>query len=140
MNLKIPKKLLILISTTVLIFMSAIIEDRGLAILATQNDELIFPVSSGSEDGILLKIGLFSFVLTWLYAVVSLLSGARAYMLLLAYIANSLIFLFFVFLVSLDSSIIDAATFGDWLPLLALVIWALVFPVYGVLSVLECRK
>ena len=127
-------KYVILISSILLVLIGIMIEDRGLAISVAEDGTVHYPISSGSEDGLLLKIGLIMFVVSAFYSLVSIFKCHKEIILLLVYLANSLIYAFFLFLVMLDSEIIEAAKLGDWLPLAANIIWLLSFIIYGVLS------
>ncbi|MDH5359070.1 MAG: hypothetical protein OEX03_00840, partial [Gammaproteobacteria bacterium] len=91
-------------------------------------------ISSGSEDGIIIKFGLYLFAFTALYSVISIFKKHRDITLFVVYVVNSLFYAFFLFLVLADSSIIEAAKQGEWLPLVANIIWLLSFLVYGALS------
>ena len=128
------QKYVILISSILLVLIGIMIEDRGLAISIAEDGTIHYPISSGSEDGLLLKIGLYLFAITAFYSVVSILRVHREVTLFVVYTVNSLAYAFFLFLVMLDSSIIDAAKLGDWLPLAANIIWLLSLIIYGVLS------
>ena len=110
------------------------IEDRGLAISIGEDGTVHYPISSGSEDGLILKLGLYSFAITAFYSVISILRGHREITLFVVFTVNSLFYAFCLFLVMLDSSIIDAAKLGDWLPLAAIIIWIFTFIIYGILS------
>ncbi len=110
------------------------IEDRGLAISIGEDGTLHYPISSGSEDGLILKLGLYSFAVTVFYSVISILRSHREITLFVVYTVNSFIYAFSLFLVMLESSIVDAAKLGDWLPLAANIIWISTFIIYGLLS------
>jgi len=128
------KKYTILISTILLITVGYLIEDRGLAIQMTSDGQVLYPISSGSEDGIVLKSGLYLFVFTALYSVISIFKKHKDSTLFVVYASNSLFFTFFLLLALMDSSIIEAAKLGDWLPLTANIIWLMSFLIYGALS------
>jgi hypothetical protein len=114
--------------------MGILIEDRGLAMYVTAGRETFYPISSGSEDGLILKFGLYLFGITTFYSAISIFRCHREVILFVVYSVNSLIYAFFVILVMLDSSIIDAAKSGDWLPLAANIIWIFSLVIYGALS------
>lgn len=128
------KKYVILTSSLILILMGFLIEDRGLAMQVTEAGETLHPISSGSEDGLFLKSGLYMFALTAFYSMISIIKGYREMTLFVVYSVNSLIYAFLLFLAMLDSSIIEAARPGDWPPLFANIIWILSFVIYAVLS------
>ena len=128
------QKYVILISSILLVLIGIMIEDRGLAISIGEYGTVHYPISSGSEDGLILKLGLYLFAITAFYSVISIVRGHRVINLILVYTANSLVYAFCLFLVMLDSSIIDAAKLGDWLPLAANIIWIFTFIIYGLLS------
>ncbi len=128
------KKYVILTSSLIMILLGILIEDRGLAMHVTGRGEILYPISSGSVDGLILKLGLYSFAITAFYSAISIFRGHREITLFVVYSFNSLIYAFFLFLAMLDSSIIDAAKLGDWLPLAANIIWILSFSIYGALS------
>jgi hypothetical protein len=128
------KKYVILISSILLIAFGYLIEDRGLAAQVTSSGEILYPISSGSDDGFILKQGLYLFAITSFYSAISIIRDHRELTLFIVYSVNSLIYAFFLFLVMLDSSIIEAAKLGDWHPLTANIIWILSFAIYGALS------
>ena len=134
------KKYVILTSSVMLILMGVLIEDRGLALQVTAGGEILYPISSGSEDGLILKFGLYLFSITAFYSVISIFRGHKDTILFIVFSVNSLIYGFFLFLVTLDSSIINAAKLGDWLPLLANIIWVITFIVYGALSLNQASQ
>lgn len=134
------KKYVVLISTIILLVLGVMIEDRGLAIQVTSGGTILYPISSGGNDGAVLKLGLYLFSITALYSIISILRGHREAILLIVYLVNSLIYAFFLFLVMMDSSIIEAALLGDWLPLCANIIWVASFVVYVILSILIFNK
>jgi hypothetical protein len=117
------KKYVILTSSIFLVLIGILIEDRGLAMGVTAGGETFYPISSGSQDGACLKLGLYSFFITTIYSIISILRGHREIFLFVFYLVNSLIYAFFIILVMLDSSIVDAAKYGEWLPLIAHIIW-----------------
>ena len=127
-------KYVILTSSILLVLIGIMIEDRGLAISIGEDGTVHYPISSGSEDGLILKLGLYSFAITAFYSVISILRGHREITLFVVFTVNSLFYAFCLFLVMLDSSIIDAAKLGDWLPLAAIIIWIFTFIIYGILS------
>lgn len=128
------KKYVILISSVLLILIGIMIEDRGLAMNITGDGTVLYPISSGSADGLILKLGLFLFTITASYSLISIFRGHKERILFAVYLVNSLIYTLFLILVMLDSSIIDAAKLGDWLPLAANIILILSFIIYGALS------
>lgn len=128
------KKYVILTSSIILLLLGGLIDDRGLAIQVTAGGEILYPISSGSEDGLILKIGLYIFSISALYSAISIFKGHSDTILFVVYLVNSLIYTFFLFLVMLNSSLIEAAKLGDWLPLLANIIWISSFVIYGALS------
>lgn len=128
------RKILILISSVLLVIMGYLIEDRGLAMQVTDGGAILYPVSSGSEDGSILKLGLFFFIISAIYALVSLYRKSSDRILFTVYSINSLIYTFLLFLVMLDSSLLESARLGDTLPLVATILWILSLVLYGVLS------
>jgi uncharacterized membrane protein len=127
------KKYVILTSSILLVLIGLLIEDRGLA-MGVAGGETFYPISSGSVDGLILKLGLYSFFITILFSVILIFVDFGDVILFLVYSVNSLIYAFCLFLVMLDSSIIDAAKLGDRLPLVANIICILSFAIYGALS------
>lgn len=128
------RKYVILISSGLLCGLGYLIEDRGLAMHVTSGGEIVYPISSGSDDGFLLKTGLYLFAITFIYSVISIIRWNEEVTLLKVYAINSLVYFVFLFLVMLDSSIIGAAKLGDWLPLAANSVWVLSFGLYSVMS------
>jgi hypothetical protein len=128
------KKYVILTSSILLVLIGILIEDRGLAMHVTAGGEAVYQISSGTEDGLILKFGLYSFVITILYSAILIFVDFGDLILFIVYSVNSLVYAFCLILVMLDSSIIDAAKFGDMLPLAANIIWIFSFLVYGALS------
>lgn len=99
----------------------------------TTAGELLYPMSSGSNDISVLSFGLLTFIVTAIYTPVSALLNHRLKFLVYAYLANLALFLFFVALVSLDSSFIFAAEVGDIMPLISVLIAFMPIPVLTLL-------
>ncbi len=95
-------------------------EHDGPAVGVTAAGELLYSQSSGSGDCMFLGVGLLGFALTAASSLAALRSPsararpARAYLVSLAW------FLFMLWLVILDSNLVDAASLGDPMPLLSL--------------------
>lgn len=100
-----------------------LLEDRGLATLIGRDGEPIYPISSGSEDGLLLKAGLCLFIVSAISALISFIKNDGSRISRWIYWFNNVFFAFCLFLVSLDSGLISAAKLGDWLPLAAVSTW-----------------
>ncbi len=92
---------------------------EGIAMMLTASGELIYPRSSGSEDAALLAMGLMSFVITLVYASLSVARGHRVAPLLYTYGANFSLFCLCLVLVMVDSDLVHAARIGDAIPLYA---------------------
>lgn len=94
----------------------------GLLIGYTSNGEPIYPVSSGSEDGDILAFGFMAFLVTFIASLMTMIrkKGTKAQE--CAYWFNLILLSFFVFLVERDSSLVDAAALGDFMPLLGVTV------------------
>jgi len=79
-----------------------------------------YPMSSGNNDGYILALGLMSFLFTVLYVLGSFLLKRTPARLQVVYFLNLLFFAICIFLVQLDSSIIDSAMYGDIVPVIGL--------------------
>jgi hypothetical protein len=80
-----------------------------------------YPMSLGSNDGFILAIGFLSFVFTVLYSLGAFSFKRTPKRLNIAYCLNLLFLVFCVFLVELDSSIINSALYGDIVPVIGLI-------------------
>ncbi len=92
----------------------------GPAIGVDTAGELIYPQSSGSGDCIFLGLGLMSFGLTAYAALWAVWSASARRRLSGVYFANLAVLIAMLWLVLLDSDLIDAASVGDVMPLLSL--------------------
>lgn len=115
----------ILLSALTLFAFGIAIEDRGLTMMLGADGEPIYPISSGSKDGVLLKVGLYPFVLAFISSLMSYLRRSTGKTSIGIYIVCSVFYGFMVFLVALDSDLVASAKLGDWLPLMASGIWGL---------------
>ena len=96
--------------------------DREGFIIGLDNHGLpYYPMSSGSNDGFILALGFMSFLFTVLYVSGSYFLKRTPIRLHMIYWLNSLFLVVCVFLVELDSSVIDSALYGDIVPLIGLV-------------------
>jgi hypothetical protein len=80
-----------------------------------------YPMSSGNNDGFILALGFMSFLFTGLYVLGSFLLKRTPKKVHIAYVVNILFLAICLFLVELDSSIIDSAKYGDIVPVIGLV-------------------
>ncbi len=71
------RTLTILCASIALFVLGVVIEDRGFAVGAGEAGELIYPLSSGGEGGLLLKVGLYPFILSFLSAAISLVGRGK---------------------------------------------------------------
>lgn len=117
------RTLAILSASIALFVLGVVIEDRGFAVGAGDAGGLIYPLSSGSEDGLLLKVGLYPFILAFLSAAISLAGGGKGRVTFGIFVLCSIFYCLMAILVSLDSDLIESARLGDWLPLAANTIW-----------------
>lgn len=85
--------------------------------------------SSGSDDGFLITLALLTFSISALVAVASITNRIKPNALAVTYIVNYLIYVFFIYLVQLDTSLTDSIKFGDWPLLLGLVVPTALFAV-----------
>lgn len=85
--------------------------------------------SSGSDDGFLITLALLTFSISALVAVASITNRIKPNALTVTYIVNYLIYVFFIYLVQLDTSLTDSIKFGDWPLLLGLVVPTALFAV-----------
>jgi hypothetical protein len=117
------KNITISAASLIMVCFGILIEDRGLAVLIGRDGEPVYPISSGSDDGLLLKAGLSLFIVSAIFALVSFLNNDGSRISSRSYWLNNIFFAFCLFLVSLDTNLISAATLGDWLPLAAVSTW-----------------
>lgn len=96
------------------------LRDDGPAIGITEAGELLYPQSSGSGDCMFLGLGLMSFGFTAYAALWAVWSGSARRKLPWLYFGNLAVLLAMLWLVLLDSDLIDAASVGDVMPLLSL--------------------
>lgn len=97
-----------------------VLREDAPAIGITAAGELIYPQSAGSGDCMFLGLGLMSFGFTAYAALWAMWSGSARRKLPWLYIGNLAVFLAMLWLVLLDSDLIDAARMGDAMPLLSL--------------------
>lgn len=119
------KHYLVFLFSTLLVFLGFVLENRGFAIMKASDGALIYPISSGSEAGLILKVGLVCFLPSLVISALVIFIKKDSRAAIISYLIISVLFCFFIFLVSLDSSFILAASLGDWLPLFAVSIWLL---------------
>lgn len=97
--------------------------DRGpMPMAITTSGKLLYPISSGSDDMAVLSLGLMTFFISAIYTPISSLLKQPLRYLAYVYFFNMLLFIFFVFLVTLDASFIFAAEVGDTLPLISVLL------------------
>lgn len=111
-------KIVILLFSVAIFIFGYLIEDRALLQELTEDGKCFSPQSSGSEDRAMLSLALMSFIITIAASIISILFNQHVKTLLIVYGVNFFIFLFFVLLVIMDSSLISAAKCGDYIPLL----------------------
>lgn len=117
------KKLIFTFFALISIIIGWSLKDRGgLAMHITSSGEVLYPISSGSEDGTFIFLGLISFILTFSYSIASLILKHKLKTLIKVYLVNLVFLLMLIALVSLDSSIILAAKLGDDVPLIGVII------------------
>ena len=127
-------RLVIFVTSIICLGFSWSFGDRGpMPMDITTTGELLYPMSSGGDDIAGLSLGLLTFIVTAIYAPVSALLNHRLKFLVYVYLANLALFLFFVALVSLDSSFIFAAEVGDIMPLISVLIAFMPIPVLTLL-------
>lgn len=115
-------RLVIFVFTSICIGVGWSFGDRGpMPFDITTTGELLYPHSSGSNDVAVLSFGLLTFIVTAGYALISSALNHSIKYLVYVYLTNLAIFMFFVALVSLDSSFKTAAKLGDVLPLISVV-------------------
>ncbi|WP_284336572.1 hypothetical protein [Comamonas sp. NoAH] len=89
----------------------------GLAMHALPDGELLYPLSAGAEDAQLISGALITFGLTAMLGALGWLRPGLALLMWLAYVLGTLLLCAACLLVSLDSSLVQAAWLGDWWPL-----------------------
>lgn len=94
----------------------------GIAMHALPDGSLLYSLSAGNEDAQLLGGGLVGFGLTVFTAALDGLIGRWSALLWLAYGLNLALLAAVVVLVSLDNSLLDAASLGDVWPLAGVVV------------------
>jgi hypothetical protein len=89
---------------------------EGLIISVDANGATVYSnslQSSGGNDGYLMTLGLFSFCMTFVPSLFALLKKISERRLKIIYLVNLSILLFDIYLVNLDTSVIDSIKFGD---------------------------
>lgn len=94
-----------------------------LAMMVSENGELFIPVSSGSEDPFVIKLALASYSLSFIYSSISFTLNRGVRFIPVAYLVNCIFYLLCIFLISLDSSILGAAAYGNWVPVSQVIFW-----------------
>lgn len=107
---------LILIFSLVLSVVGFTLPVEWLAMMVGNNGELFISVSSGSEDPFAIKLALGSFAMTFLFAGICLLQNKGLRYITTIYALNCVFYLLCMILVSLDSGILVAAKYGNWVP------------------------
>lgn len=97
-------------------------ETDALPIGIGTDGEYYYPISSGDVDAMILYIGFWPFTIVSLISIYSLIVRDRVHVLYIAYTIALTWFLFILFLVLLDSSLVDSAKLGDWVPLFGAVV------------------
>lgn len=116
-------KILVSLVSLLCVVVGWVTRDRPALVMGvTSSGVVLRPISSGSESGTLISLGLMSFVMTFVFSIASFWLKGSARKLRAVYFVNLMAFSFMVFLVSLDASIVEAATFGDKGPLLSIVL------------------
>lgn len=117
------RTLTILCSSLSLFLIGVVIEDRGFVMELGDGGEALYPLSSGSEGGLLMKAGLYPFIVASLSAAVSIVAGGTGRVTLGIFIACSVIYGLMAALVSMDANLVESAKLGDWHPLAANTLW-----------------
>jgi hypothetical protein len=116
---------LILFFSLVFVSLGFSLPEGWLAMMAGEKGELLIPVSSGSEDPFIIKVALASFLVSLIYAGICIAISKGLRFIPVVYAINSIFYLLCMFLVSRDSSILDAAKLGNWVPAIQLTLWFL---------------
>ncbi|HAS6387155.1 TPA: hypothetical protein RZA60_004500 [Vibrio vulnificus] len=114
---------IVLIFSSMFALAGFLIPVDSLLMMASENGELFTPVSSGSEDPFAIKLALASYSVCFLYISFSLFVKKGLQYITGVYLANSVFYMFCMYLVSLDSNILEAAKLGNWVPLFINVVW-----------------
>jgi len=114
---------LILFSSLALGLLGIALPTEWLAMVAGENGELFIPVSSGSEDPFAIKLGLASYILSFIYSGASITLNKGVRFIPVAYTINCIFYVLCMLFVSLDSGIFSAAGYGNWIPVLQLIFW-----------------
>ncbi|HAS6055606.1 hypothetical protein D8T45_23935 [Vibrio vulnificus] len=114
---------IVLIFSSMFALAGFLIPVDSLLMMASENGELFTPVSSGSEDPFAIKLALASYSVCFLYVSFSLFVKKGLQYITGVYLANSVFYMFCMYLVSLDSNILEAAKLGNWVPLFINVVW-----------------
>lgn len=116
---------LILISGSILAALGFLIPKDKLLLVVGEKGEFYLPLSSGSEDPLIIKIALCSYIISIAVIVLSSFFEKIKSYIFGVYLANSALYLLLLILVSLDSNIFSAAKYGNWLPVLQFGVWLL---------------
>lgn len=99
------------------------IQDGGLALWGSGDGVPVYPISSGSHDGTILKAGLLGFIFSVLVSTVALIFKLKARVSLGGYLICSVCFAITLLLVSLDTSVWSAFVYGDVWPFISACVW-----------------
>lgn len=99
------------------------IQDGGLILWVSSDGTPVHPISSGSEDGAILKMGLLGFVFSVLVSIAALIFKVKARVSLGSYLMCSVCFAMALLLVLLDSSLWSAFIHGDVWPFISTCVW-----------------
>ena len=127
----------ILICSLILFVTGILVPSQWLAMHSGEHGDLFIPVSSGSEDPFAIKLALASYMVSFIYSGLFVYLKKEARSVLGVYWANCIFYLFCMYLVSLDSSIIQAAKFGNLVPVSLSLLWLVTFVI--VIGV-SCKK
>ena len=114
---------LIIVSSLILVCIGTIFSTEDFVMMLGNNGELIVPVSSGSDDPSLFRIGLLIFSISLLSSAAHALNKISFRSSLVTYLTVSIFFAVFLALIHLDSSIFVASRSGNHIPLISAAVW-----------------
>ncbi len=100
-----------------------LVPTEWLAMMAGENGDLLIPVSSGSEDPLIIKLALVSYIVSFMFSGICLYLNSGVQFIFRVYMANSAFYIFFMFLLSLDSSVFVAAKYRNLVPVSLIALW-----------------
>lgn len=131
----------ILISSAIFVLVGTFVRRSHLAMMVAEDSGAVFiPVSSGSEDPSILKLGFLSYVISFLFALYSVVLKRGSDVAMAPYVVNCVFFVLCIALISQDSNIIGAAQNGNVIPAFLVLFWIFVVTTVGALATIHGNR